>query len=187
MAGVARALAVLPGPRPTAPAFDETNILPTGRASWRRATRLQHPLGPTSLWGAPACSAERRKYQALFEASLADQAQGCQGRNARLPAFHPGMPRIMTIVWAGRARDPAQGSLTSISRTTCLAASTPLGASSRRNATMTLSHVLLYRQWPRSPMAWPLRHATIPNPQPSRSLAHSRPPSCRCTRTTRPS
>ncbi len=38
------------------------------------------------------------EYQAIFEASLADQAQGGQGENTRVTCITNGMPRIMTVI-----------------------------------------------------------------------------------------
>ena len=38
------------------------------------------------------------EYQAIFEASLADQAKGGQGENARVTCVTNGMPRIMTVI-----------------------------------------------------------------------------------------
>jgi hypothetical protein len=38
------------------------------------------------------------EYQAIFEASLADQAQGGQGENIRVNCTTNGMPRVMTVI-----------------------------------------------------------------------------------------
>jgi hypothetical protein len=38
------------------------------------------------------------EYQAIFEASLADQAQGGQGENTRVTCVTNGMPRVMTVI-----------------------------------------------------------------------------------------
>src|SRR5262245_33598917 len=38
------------------------------------------------------------EYQAIFEASLADQAKGGQGENARVTCTTNGMPRVMTVI-----------------------------------------------------------------------------------------
>jgi len=38
------------------------------------------------------------EYQAVFEASLADQAKGGQGENARVTCVTNGMPRVMTVI-----------------------------------------------------------------------------------------
>ena len=56
------------------PAYDQTKV--QGRAQ-------QAPLTP--------------EYQAVFEASLADQALGGQGNDPTYTCISPGMPRIMTV------------------------------------------------------------------------------------------
>src|ERR687887_95569 len=38
------------------------------------------------------------EYQAIFEASLADQAKGGQGENLRVTCSTNGMPRVMTVI-----------------------------------------------------------------------------------------
>src|ERR1700682_2860124 len=55
-------------------------------------TRERTP-GPT---GRPPL---KPQYQALFEASLADQATGGQGNDPTFTCIPPGMPRAMTVVF----------------------------------------------------------------------------------------
>src|SRR5215813_5704470 len=38
------------------------------------------------------------EYQAIFEASIADQAEGGQGENIRVNCTTNGMPRVMTVI-----------------------------------------------------------------------------------------
>jgi hypothetical protein len=81
-------------------AFDESNY-PNLKGQWRRV-----PVPGVS--GQPAYDQTRRQgraqdapltpeYQAVFEASLADQALGGQGNDPTYTCISPGMPRIMTV------------------------------------------------------------------------------------------
>jgi len=62
------------------------------------------------------------EYQAIFEASLADQAAGGQGDDVRIRCVSPGMPRMMTAVASVRIRWSRPTSPTSILKTTSPAA-----------------------------------------------------------------
>ena len=56
-------------------------------------------MGPDQATG-PRASRRRSRpeYQAIFEASLADQAAGGQGEDIRITCVSTGMPRMMTAV-----------------------------------------------------------------------------------------
>src|SRR5499426_4613693 len=76
---------------------DDESKYPDWSGQWSRTGGIQwdqtKPLGRGQQ--APLTP----EYQALFEASLADQAKGGQGEDARFTCIPPGMPRIMTIIW----------------------------------------------------------------------------------------
>jgi hypothetical protein len=93
--GIALALALA---ATTAQAFDETKY-PDWSGQWRRAPGVSIQWDPTKPLGRGQQAPLTPEYQALFEASLADQAKGGQGEDARFTCIPPGMPRIMTIVW----------------------------------------------------------------------------------------
>jgi len=82
----------------TAQAFDETKY-PDWSGQWRRPPGVSIQWDPTKPLGRGQQAPLTAEYQALFEASLADQAKGGQGEDARFTCVPPGMPRIMTIVW----------------------------------------------------------------------------------------
>src|SRR5438067_273781 len=84
----------------SAQAFDETKY-PDWSGQWRRAPGVSIQWDPTKPLGHGQQAPLTAEYQALFEASLADQAKGGQGEDARFTCIPPGMPRIMTIVWPG--------------------------------------------------------------------------------------
>jgi hypothetical protein len=94
-AGMALAVALA---ATTARAFDETKY-PDWSGQWRRAPGIGIQWDPTKPLGRGQQAPLTAEYQALFEASLADQAKGGQGEDARFTCIPPGMPRIMTIVW----------------------------------------------------------------------------------------
>jgi hypothetical protein len=79
-------------------AFDESKY-PEWRGQWRRPAGVgiqwdpSKPLGPAQQ--APLTS----EYQAIFEASLADQRSGGQGGDPTFTCIPPGMPRAMTVVF----------------------------------------------------------------------------------------
>lgn len=79
----------------TAAAFDDAKY-PDFSGQWRR------PAGIGTQWDQtkPAGLAQQAplipEYQARLEASIADQAQGGQGEDARVSCITAGMPRIMT-------------------------------------------------------------------------------------------
>ena len=94
---VVLALSVL-GPPQRASAFDETRY-PDWKGQW---TRIQIAPGPASFdptrtvglgQGAPLIP----EYQAILEASVADQAAGGFGVDRTNSCFSPGMPRIMNV------------------------------------------------------------------------------------------
>lgn len=89
---IAATLALMAG---TAAAFDDAKY-PDFSGQWRR------PAGIGTQWDQtkPAGLAQQAplipEYQARLEASIADQAQGGQGEDARVSCITAGMPRIMT-------------------------------------------------------------------------------------------
>jgi hypothetical protein len=93
--GIALALALaVPG----AQAFDETKY-PDLSGQWHRPRGVGIQWDQTKPLGRGQQAPLTAEYQALFEASLADQAKGGQGEDARFTCIPPGMPRIMTIIW----------------------------------------------------------------------------------------
>jgi hypothetical protein len=93
--GIALALALaVPG----AQAFDETKY-PDWSGQWHRPRGVGIQWDQTKPLGRGQQAPLTAEYQALFEASLADQAKGGQGEDARFTCIPPGMPRIMTIIW----------------------------------------------------------------------------------------
>jgi len=81
-----------------AQAFDETNY-PDWSGQWHRPRGVGIQWDQTKPLGRGQQAPLTAEYQALFEASLADQAKGGQGEDARFTCIPPGMPRIMTIIW----------------------------------------------------------------------------------------
>src|SRR5262245_48710810 len=81
-----------------AQAFDETQY-PDWSGQWHRPPGVSIQWDPTRPLGRGQQAPLTPEYQALFEASLADQAKGGQGEDARFTCIPPGMPRIMTIIW----------------------------------------------------------------------------------------
>jgi hypothetical protein len=90
------ALAVLLMTISGAQAFDETNY-PDWSGQWQRIGGVQwDPSKPRSRGQQAPLTPE---YQAIFDASLADQDTGGQGNDARFTCRSSGMPRIMTAVY----------------------------------------------------------------------------------------
>src|SRR5262245_54755878 len=81
-----------------AQAFDETKY-PDWSGQWHRPSGVGIAWDQTKPLGRGQQAPLTPEYQALFEASLADQAKGGQGEDARFTCVPPGMPRIMTIIW----------------------------------------------------------------------------------------
>jgi hypothetical protein len=79
-----------------ASAFDESKF-PQWRGQWRRIGGIQ--WDPSKPIGRPEQPPLKPEYQALFEASLADQAGGGQGNDPTFTCLPPGMPRAMTVVF----------------------------------------------------------------------------------------
>jgi hypothetical protein len=77
-------------------AFDESKY-PDWSGQWRRTGGIQwDPSKRIGRAQEPPLTAE---YQAVFEASLADQATGGQGNDPTYKCIPGGMPRIMTVVF----------------------------------------------------------------------------------------
>jgi len=81
-----------------AQAFDETKY-PDWSGQWHRPRGVGIQWDQAKPLGRGQQAPLTAEYQALFEASLADQAKGGQGEDARFTCIPPGMPRIMTIIW----------------------------------------------------------------------------------------
>ena len=77
-------------------AFDESKY-PQWRGQWRRIGGVQ--WDPSKKLGRDEQPPLKPQYQALFEASLADQATGGQGNDPTFTCIPPGMPRAMTVVF----------------------------------------------------------------------------------------
>src|SRR6266481_877188 len=81
-----------------AKAFDETKY-PDMQGQWSRppGTGIQwDPSRPARLPQQPPLTPE---YQAIWEASMADQANGGQGNDPLYRCFPVGMPRVMNAVF----------------------------------------------------------------------------------------
>src|SRR5215470_8822415 len=79
-------------------AFDEAQY-PDWSGQWHRPRGVGIQWDQSKPLGRGQQAPLTPEYQALFEASLADQAKGGQGEDARFTCIPPGMPRIMTIIW----------------------------------------------------------------------------------------
>ena len=79
-----------------AQAFDESKY-PDWSGQWRRTSGIQ--WDPSKRIGRGQQAPLTPEYQAVFEASLADQAAGGQGNDPTYKCIPAGMPRIMTIVF----------------------------------------------------------------------------------------
>jgi hypothetical protein len=79
-------------------AFDETKY-PDWSGQWVRPRGVGVQWDPTKPLGLKQEAPLTPEYQALLEASLADQQAGGQGGDARYTCVPNGMPRMMTAVW----------------------------------------------------------------------------------------
>jgi hypothetical protein len=80
-----------------AQAFDETKY-PDWSGQWRKPNGIGNQWDQTKGPGRAQQPPLTVEYQAIFEASLADQAAGGQGDDARITCVSPGLPRMMTAV-----------------------------------------------------------------------------------------
>src|SRR5262245_40441165 len=79
----------------SAQAFDESKY-PDWSGQWHRPRGVGIQWDQTRPLGRGQQAPLTPEYQALFEASLADQAKGGQGEDARFTCIPPGMPHSMT-------------------------------------------------------------------------------------------
>ena len=81
------------------PAIGEGMKYPDWESQWRNPTagRGGNPWDPTKPMGLAQQAPLTPEYQAVFEASLKDQAAGGQGNNYRAACVLSGMPRIMSL------------------------------------------------------------------------------------------
>jgi hypothetical protein len=77
-------------------AHDETKY-PDWSGQWLRAGGIQ--WDPAKPIGRGQQAPLTPEYQAIFEASLADQAAGGPGNDARYSCFPVGMPRLMSVIF----------------------------------------------------------------------------------------
>lgn len=77
-------------------AQDETKY-PDWSGQWLRAGGIQ--WDPTKPLGLRQQAPLTPEYQAIFEASLADQAAGGAGNDVRYSCFPVGMPRLMSVIF----------------------------------------------------------------------------------------
>src|SRR3954468_11874121 len=80
-----------------APAFDDTKY-PDWSGQWKKPPGIGNQWDQTKRPGRAQQAPLTPEYQAIFEASLADQAAGGQGDDVRIRCVSPGMPRMMTAV-----------------------------------------------------------------------------------------
>jgi len=80
-----------------AQAFDETKY-PDWSGQWRKPQGIGNQWDQTKPPGRAQQAPLTPEYQAMFEASLADQAAGGQGEDIRITCVSTGMPRMMTGV-----------------------------------------------------------------------------------------
>jgi hypothetical protein len=81
-----------------ATAFDETKY-PDWSGQWKRAPGVNpNSWDETKRPGRPQQPPLTPEYQTLWEASMADQAAGGQGRDTRVTCVSNGMPRLMTVL-----------------------------------------------------------------------------------------
>jgi hypothetical protein len=80
-----------------AAAFDETKY-PDWSGQWKRARGVPNVWDETKPPGRGQQAPLTPEYQAVLEASLADQAAGGQGGDTRVTCISNGMPRLMTIL-----------------------------------------------------------------------------------------
>jgi len=79
----------------TAAAFDDSKY-PDWSGQWRRPSGVGTQWDQTKRPGLAQQAPLIPEYQARLEASIADQARGGQGDDARVSCITAGMPRIMT-------------------------------------------------------------------------------------------
>jgi len=82
-----------------APAIGDGMTYPDFESQWRNPTagRGGNPWDPMKPIGLGQQAPLTREYQAIFEASLRDQAKGGQGNNYEAACVLSGMPRIMSL------------------------------------------------------------------------------------------
>jgi hypothetical protein len=93
VAGTAALLITLAG----AAAHDESKY-PDWGGTWRRAPGVGIGWDETKPRGRAQQPPLTPEYQAIWEASMADQAAGGQGGDTRVTCISNGMPRLMTII-----------------------------------------------------------------------------------------
>jgi hypothetical protein len=93
VAGTAALLITLAG----APAHDESKY-PDWGGTWRRAPGVGIGWDETKPRGRAQQPPLTPEYQAIWEASMADQAAGGQGGDTRVTCISNGMPRLMTVI-----------------------------------------------------------------------------------------
>jgi hypothetical protein len=93
IAGTAALLLTLAG----AAAFDETKY-PDWSGTWKRAPGAGIGWDETKPRGRAQQPPLTPEYQAIWEASMADQDAGGQGNDTRVTCISNGMPRLMTII-----------------------------------------------------------------------------------------
>jgi hypothetical protein len=94
--GAAALAAVMVTTIATARAHDEAKY-PDWSGQWLRAGGIQ--WDPSKPLGRGQQAPLTPEYQAIFEASLADQAQGGAGNDPRYSCFPVGMPRLMSVIF----------------------------------------------------------------------------------------
>jgi hypothetical protein len=82
---------------PAAQAHDESKY-PDWSGQWKRPPGAGIQWDQTKRPGRAQQPPLTPEYQAIFEASLADQSLGGQGENARVTCVTNGMPRVMTVI-----------------------------------------------------------------------------------------
>ncbi|HLQ90618.1 MAG TPA: hypothetical protein VK148_11335 [Xanthobacteraceae bacterium] len=80
-----------------AQAFDETRY-PDWSGQWKKPPGIGNQWDQTKRAGRAQQAPLNAEYQAIFEASLADQAAGGQGEDIRITCVSTGLPRMMTAV-----------------------------------------------------------------------------------------
>jgi len=81
-----------------AAAFDESKY-PDWSGQWMRPPGVGFQWDPTKPLGLGQNAPLIPEYQAVLEASLADQARGGQGGDKLVTCISNGMPRLMTVAW----------------------------------------------------------------------------------------
>ncbi len=98
MAGAVALTAALMAASPAA-AFDETKY-PDLSGQWRKPPGIGNQWDQTKPLGRAQQPPLTPEYQAVFEASMADQREGGQGNDPPSRCVPFGMPRIMTVVFS---------------------------------------------------------------------------------------